>query len=194
MIRSQPVVAGTMVVGGVAATRTGEQLLEAAVREHARLVYRVTYSILRNHHDAEDATQETFVRALRYRTKLGEIDDIRAWLARIAWRVAVDRRPRGSQVTLGDWEQSPGELRSSEAPADEVVLGAQLHALLEAMIASLPSKLRDPLVLSTLEELSPGDVARLLGISEAAVRSRIFRARQILREKLEVRLEGRHET
>ncbi len=83
-------VAGTMVVGGVAATRAGEQLLEAAVREHARLVYRVTYSILRNHHDAEDATQETFVRALRYRTKLGEIDDIRAWLARIAWRVAVD--------------------------------------------------------------------------------------------------------
>jgi RNA polymerase sigma-70 factor (ECF subfamily) len=188
------VVAGTMVVSGAAATRTGEQLLERAVREHARLVYRVAYSILRNHHDAEDAAQETFVRALRHMTRLGEIDDVRAWLARIAWRVAVDRRPRSSRVTLGDWEQSTGELRSSEAPADQVVLGAQLHALLEAMIASLPGKLRDPLVLSTLEEFSPGDVARLLGISEAAVRSRIFRARQILREKLAVRLEGRHET
>ncbi len=44
--------------------------LELAVREHARLVYRVAYSVLRDHHDAEDATQETFLRVLRYRRKL----------------------------------------------------------------------------------------------------------------------------
>src|SRR5258708_14447008 len=47
-----------------------EDALEAAVREHARLVYRIAYSVLRNHHDAEDATQETFVRVLRYARKL----------------------------------------------------------------------------------------------------------------------------
>jgi DNA-directed RNA polymerase specialized sigma24 family protein len=74
------------------------------------------------------------------------------------------------------------------------VLGTQLSLLLEPMIAALPAKLRDPLVLSTIEELSPRDIARVLGIGEAAVRSRLFWARQILREKLALRLEGRHGT
>ena len=52
------------------------------------------------------------------------------------------------------------------------------------MIAALPEKLRQPLILSTIEEMSPREVAATLGIDEAAVRSRVFRARQILREKL----------
>lgn len=75
----------------MAMARTHEDVLEAAVREHARLVYRVAYSVLRNHHDAEDATQETFVRVLRYRRKLSEVQSQRNWLARIAWRVAAER-------------------------------------------------------------------------------------------------------
>jgi hypothetical protein len=50
--------------------RTEDDQLELAVREHARLVYRVAYSVLRDHHDAEDATQETFLRVLRYRQRL----------------------------------------------------------------------------------------------------------------------------
>jgi DNA-directed RNA polymerase specialized sigma24 family protein len=58
----------------------------------------------------------------------------------------------------------------------------------------LPTKLRDPLTLSTIQDLSPAQVASALGINEAAVRSRIFRARQILREKLAVLLEGNRAT
>ena len=56
------------------------------------------------------------------------------------------------------------------------------------MIAALPEKLREPLILSTIEEMSPREVAATLEINEAAVRSRIFRARQILREKLAARM------
>ena len=52
---------------------TGEDALEAAVREHARMVYRIAYSVLRNHHDAEDYTQETFVRVLKYRRNLENV-------------------------------------------------------------------------------------------------------------------------
>src|SRR5215475_2005596 len=72
-------------------TTTNEDALEAMVREHARLVYRIAYSVSRNHHDAEDVTQETFVRVLRYRRKIEGIDDPKTWIARIAWRVAVER-------------------------------------------------------------------------------------------------------
>lgn len=75
---------------------TWESMLEALVREHSRLVYRIAYSVLRRHHDAEDAAQETFMRVLRYRSKLADVRDAKTWLARIAWRVAVDRsRQRG---------------------------------------------------------------------------------------------------
>jgi RNA polymerase sigma-70 factor (ECF subfamily) len=68
--------------------------------------------------------------------------------------------------------------------------GAELSAALERMIAALPEKLREPLILSTIEEMSPKEVAATLSINEAAVRSRVFRARQILRDKLAGRSRG----
>jgi RNA polymerase sigma factor (sigma-70 family) len=68
--------------------------------------------------------------------------------------------------------------------AERVLLEQERSAALERLISALPSPLRDALVLSTLEEIAPRDVAAMLGISEAAVRSRSFRAREILREKL----------
>jgi RNA polymerase sigma factor (sigma-70 family) len=72
--------------------------LEAVVRQHARLVYQVAYLLLRNHHDAEDAPQETFLRVWRYRKRLPEARDLKAWLARIAWRVALDRRKNAAEI------------------------------------------------------------------------------------------------
>jgi hypothetical protein len=63
-----------------------KDLLENLVQQHARLVYRIAYAVLRRHHDAEDATQETFVRVLRYSRKLAGVEDHKTWLARIAWR------------------------------------------------------------------------------------------------------------
>jgi RNA polymerase sigma-70 factor (ECF subfamily) len=68
-----------------------DRVLESLVREHSRLVYRIAYAVLRSHHDAEDSTQETFLRVLRYSSKLDAVEDPKTWLTRIAWRVAVDR-------------------------------------------------------------------------------------------------------
>jgi RNA polymerase sigma-70 factor (ECF subfamily) len=162
-------------------------LLEALVREHSRLVYRIAYAVLRQHHDAEDATQETFMRVLRYSSKLDAVEDPKTWLARIAWRVAVDRSRRRGQkreIPLEDPDKPIDEVASSETAANETLHGKQFSAALERMIAALPEKLRQPLILSTVEEMSPREVAATLGINEAAVRSRVFRARQILRKKL----------
>lgn len=168
--------------------RTNEEMLEALVREHSRLVYRIAFAVLRRHHDAEDATQETFMRVLRYKSKLATVEDPKAWLVRIAWRVAVDRsrlRGRTREIPLDDPEKPIEEPASPDALADATVHGTQLGAALERMIAILPAKLREPLVLSTVEDMSPQEVAVTLGINESAVRSRVFRARQILKEKLQ---------
>jgi RNA polymerase sigma-70 factor (ECF subfamily) len=160
-----------------------EDLLETAAREHARFLYRIAYSVLRNPADAEDATQEVFLRVLRYEKKMARIDDRKAWLARIAWRVAVDRQNQRAKLSARTVE--PVEtLVADMAGADRVLLEQERSAALERMIAALPRRLRDVLVLSTVEEIAPREIASMLGISEAAVRSRAFRAREILREKL----------
>jgi RNA polymerase sigma-70 factor (ECF subfamily) len=167
--------------------RSEHAALESLVREHSRLVYRIAYAILRSHHDAEDATQETFLRVMRYSHKLANVENHKTWLARIAWRVAVDRsqrRGRRHEIAIDDPEGSVQETPSSESTAHDAMHILQVRAQLEKMISVLPEKLRQPLILSALEEMSPREVAATLGINEAAVRSRVFRARQILREKL----------
>lgn len=201
MIEGTRVVAGEAILSSAATIdrRPGErgqlerteEAIEALIRHHSRLVYRIAYAVLRRHHDAEDVTQETFLRVLRYSSKLAAVEDPKTWLARIAWRVAVDRAKqygRKREIALEDRERSFEEVASPETPAEQTVHGVQTAAALERLIAALPDKLRQPLILSTIEEMSPREVAATLGINEAAVRSRVFRARQILKEKLAQRV------
>ena len=171
-----------------------ESELEALVREHAQLVFRIAYSVLRNHADAEDATQETFLRAVRHRAKLREIQEPKAWLARIAWRVAIDRKRMGTPASLDDVEGSEGaaalrSLRDSGAGAEQIASDRQMLALMEQLIAGLPRELREVTILATVEELSTRQMSEVLGIPEATVRTRLFRARQMLRDKLATLLE-----
>jgi RNA polymerase sigma-70 factor, ECF subfamily len=195
MVEGKRVVAGEAILSaGVSIEKIersgvddGERVLEALVREHSRLVYRIAFGVLRHHHEAEDAVQETFLRVLRYGSRLGQIEDPKPWLARIAWRVAVDRAKRQGrkhEIPMDDPEGGVDEVASMATPADETVEGSQFTRLLERLISALPEKLREPLILSTIEEMSPREIARTLQINEAAVRSRVFRARQVLEEKL----------
>ena len=97
-----------------------DELLEALVQQHSRLVYRIAYAVLRRHHDAEDATQETFMRVLRYSSKLSRVENPKTWLARIAWRVAVERgkqRRWDRETPLDDPEKPSVELAASDSAA-----------------------------------------------------------------------------
>jgi RNA polymerase sigma-70 factor, ECF subfamily len=199
MIEGRRVVAGDAILSGLATSEQSRaqskddsrdarasQLIEQLVREHSRMVYRIAYAVLRRHHDAEDAAQETFLRVLRYSAKLDAVEDAKTWLARIAWRVAVDRnsrRDKAREIALEDPARPLAEVASAETGAGEKLQEAHFEAALERLIAALPAKLREPLILSTIEEMSPREVAATLGINEAAVRSRVFRARKTLKEK-----------
>lgn len=158
--------------------------LEIALREHSLLVYRISYSVLGDRAEADDATQETFLRALRYGKKFERIQNPKAWLARVAWRVAVERRNH-RQTADAEVETNAHEIASRTTGAEQVLLEQERSVLLNALLAALPGTLRHPLILSSIEELSAREVADTLGISEAAVRSRAFRARQILKERLQ---------
>ena len=167
--------------------------LEVLVQEHSAMVFRIAYSVLRNPEDAEDAAQETFLRALRYRRRLSQVEDPRRWLARVAWRVALDRRRRHPETSLEDAAQAVRRLRDSGAASDQIAAGRQMMALLEGLIAALPAELRHAITLSAVEEMPAAEAAVLLEIPEATVRTRVFRARQILKEKLAALLEARHD-
>ena len=177
------------------ATGIAQQEVEALVRDHAGTVFRAAWSVLRDHHDAEDVVQETFLRVLRHRHKLPEIEDRRAWVVRIAWRLALDRiRKRGVQSAepLDEAVDAIVASRRSGASAEQIVGDRQMLSLTERLIAGLPADLREAITLSTVQELSSVEVATVLGIPHSVVRNRVFRARQLLREKLSVLLEGQH--
>src|SRR5512140_2863219 len=109
--------------------------LETLVRTHARLVFRVAYSVLRNREDAEDAAQETYIRLMRQ--DLGKIEDPRLWLARVAWRVAVDRVRKHPTQSL-DADDHYHEIADAAPRADQTVLEAELQAQVEKLIEALP--------------------------------------------------------
>ena len=163
--------------------KTAATDIESVVREHARFVFKLAYSMLRNVEDAEDAVQETFLRVHRS-GDLPDVREIKAWLARIAWRVALDRIQWRPQAELEALTEAGFQARSEEASAEQLLARQEQATLLQRLIATLPEELRHPLVLSTVEEMSSVEIGKVLGIPEASVRTRLFRARQQLKEKL----------
>jgi RNA polymerase sigma-70 factor (ECF subfamily) len=121
------------------------------------------------------------------------VDDPQKWLARIAWRVAIERKKKTPDISFEESATLISRLNAAERSADEAMIAQETSAVLDRMIPSLPRRLREVLILSTVEEMSPADVASILKISEAAVRSRLFRAREILREKITALLVKSHD-
>jgi RNA polymerase sigma-70 factor (ECF subfamily) len=113
----------------------------------------------------------------------------KAWVAKIAWRMALDHAKRRTRPRI-NVESSLDQLRVAGIEIDERMAEEQQVQLLRAMIATLPCDLREPLVLSTVDEMSNSDIAEVLGIPEASVRTRMARARTMLKQKVEALSKG----
>jgi RNA polymerase sigma-70 factor, ECF subfamily len=168
--------------GPVATAVAGAEVTIAAlVDEHTGTLYRVAYSVLRNAADAEDAVQETYLRVLRHRDELGEIRDHRVWLVRIVWNVVLDRKRRAkTRPETDDIADLARMLPAEGLSAEERVASAQHHERVLRAVEELPEKERQVLMLSAFEELSSVEIARILGATESTVRSRLFRARNLM--------------
>ncbi len=157
--------------------------VEDLVRQHTGLVYRIAYSALRDHHDAEDAVQETFLRVVRYRAQLKRVNDRKSWLAQIAWRAAVEMSGRRKRRTSEEPAEALANAIGAGPSAEDTLMEEQIDAMLASFIAVLPSDLRDVITLSTVQELNSREIGAVLGIPETTVRTRQMRARQELKEK-----------
>lgn len=169
-------------------SRADDAAFQTFVERNLRFAFRVAWALLRNRADADDVAQECFLRIARKRAWRG-IRDERAYIARIVWRLAQDRR-RSSPREEGGMELDT--ITSTDHSPEATVLSDTSMARIHSLIDALPEELRQPLVLSTLEEMTSAQIAATLGIPEGTVRTRIQRARALLKQKLTPASEARH--
>src|SRR5258707_1053429 len=157
---------------------------EERLAECGPLAYRVARGVFRNAADAEDVAQEALLRAYRRFDRLRARGRFRAWLVRIAFRLALDRLRSGKRRELRDTFWSQPEHQPRVATAEDLAASNEFQAHLDNALAELPEKLRLVLLLAAMEGHTIDEIAALLGISTGTVKSRIFYARRQLAEKL----------
>lgn len=180
-------VSGSTPAAGTLADADPDREFEARLVESSTLAFRVAYAVLRNREDAEDVAQEAFAKAYRGFRQLRERERFRAWLVRTTWRTALDRQRANRRRTTREESAGPGVVRTrTHAAADlEVSLEAQERAEhLWRAIDGLAEKLRVVVVLAGIEGHDIKEVAALLQLPEGTVKSRLFAARQQLKEAL----------
>jgi RNA polymerase sigma-70 factor (ECF subfamily) len=161
------------------------------VSRHARFLYRVALSLLRNGPDAEDAVQDALLKLYRGRAWM-EMSDERAFLARTVWRVGLDRLgTAGAKAMRNAEDVSAINLESGAKGPEEVAMETDERRLMRDMIEALPEEFRQPLVLSAIEGMRSSEVAAVMGIPEGTVRTRVLRAKERLREAFQASLLAR---
>ena len=158
---------------------------EARLVESSTLALRVAYGVLRHKQDAEDVAQEAFAKAYRSFRQLRDRERFRAWLVRMTWRLAIDRRRGDKRRDVREQRSSDMDVAQDFSPAEQDLLARERAARLWQAIDALPEKLRVVVVLAGIEEHNLREVAQLLDVPEGTVKSRMFDARQRLKELLQ---------
>jgi RNA polymerase sigma-70 factor (ECF subfamily) len=167
---------------------------ETVMRRHNGMLFRVARSILKDDHEAEDALQEAYVDAYGQIAKFRGDAKLSTWLTRIVINEALGRlrkRKRdgvvvpltAAQPDAQEREEPVLDDRSSESP-ENAVLRSEVRRLLEQKVDKLPVAYRTVFIMREVEEMTVEETAMCLSIPSATVRTRLFRARALLRESL----------
>ncbi len=160
-------------------------LFELLMRRHNQRIYRAIRAILRRDEEVEDVMQQTYLNAFRHLGQFAGEARFATWLTSIAVNEAVARLRRGRIAEARDAGDEPiAVLPSRDADPETEVIGAELRAVLEQSILSLPERYRTVLVLRQVEGLSTEETAESLGIKADAVKTRLKRARTMLRDDI----------
>jgi len=168
---------------------------EPLVRKHERRVFRLTLAVLGNIEDAEEAMQDTFVKGFRHLDQFRREARFTTWLTRIAINEAIQKRSkRKNLVPLAEAETAteqftPKRYESWKCNPEQLYGKQEIHRIVEGAIQSLPEIYREVFVLRDVEELNAEEAAEALGITVPALKSRLLRARLMLRETLAEKFE-----
>ncbi|MGH3354568.1 MAG: RNA polymerase sigma factor SigE [Nocardioidaceae bacterium] len=157
------------------------------VRTHSARVYRLAYRLTGNVHDAEDLTQEVFVRVFRSLSSYTP-GTFEGWLHRITTNLFLDQARRKKKIRFDSLAEDAEQRLPGRAPTPEIALHDQLFdADIEQALSELPPDFRAAVVLCDIEGLSYEEIAAVLEVKLGTVRSRIHRGRSMLRKALEHR-------
>lgn len=157
---------------------------ENIVREHTGRVYRLAYRLTGNPHDAEDLTQEVFVRVFRSLDSYTP-DNFEGWLHRITTNLFLDKARRRARLRFDSLsDDAAARLVGTGATPDAHLVDGLFDDDVERALASLPNDFRAAVVLCDVEGLSYDEIGEVLGIKTGTVRSRIHRGRRLLRKAL----------
>lgn len=164
---------------------------ERLAQEHKDAVYRQMIRVCGNHEDAEDVLVEAMLKAYRHLDQLREVVAFRSWLAQIARRVCWQLKEREALLPL--LQLSVLEEEGQEMPETRTDLEAeaglrQMKELLTEAIQNLPAKYREIYEMRDLEDVPGDEAAKRLGVSLTAMKSRLHRARSMVRNYLDERL------
>lgn len=156
------------------------QAKDRFVRDNIRRIFAIIYRIVGNAADAQDLTQETFIKALQRQDQLKDPEKAAQWLGRVASNTAIDflrRRARVSFTGLDEQVDASFDLASPSRRPDDELLRQEQSRKLNDCLNELSTRERAALVLRDVEDMPAQDVARILGCSPATVRSHIANAR-----------------
>lgn len=153
------------------------------VRQHADRVYRLAYRLSGNQHDAEDLTQETFIRVFRS-VQNYQPGTFEGWLHRITTNLFLDMVRRRARIRMEALPEDYDRVPADEPNPEQIYHDSRLGADLQAALDSLPPEFRAAVVLCDIEGLSYEEIGATLGVKLGTVRSRIHRGRQALRDYL----------
>jgi RNA polymerase sigma-70 factor (ECF subfamily) len=161
-------------------------LFEVLMRRYNQRLYRVVRAILGNHADAEDAMQQAYLNAYAHLHQYEHRGSFAGWLTRIAVHEAFARNRGRAEAAVTESFAGDGTDRipSPSPDPEQAALSSELRRDLEASIDSLPETYRPVFVLREVEGLSTAETAEALGLSEDVVKTRLRRARAMLREAL----------
>ncbi|MTI81906.1 MAG: sigma-70 family RNA polymerase sigma factor [Firmicutes bacterium] len=158
------------------------------VERYQHHVYSLGYKLLKSPHEAQDAAQEIFIRTHKALPTFKGQSKFSTWLYRIATNHCLDtlRRNQREQNKNVDWNNNNNQISTSDAGSqpEEALLNKEKQQAVKRSLDALPDKYRLPLILHHYQELSYRQTAEVLEIGEAAVATRIHRAKQMLKEKL----------
>ena len=156
---------------------------DEVVREHADRVYRLAYRLTGNQHDAEDLTQETFIRVFRS-VQNYQPGTFEGWLHRITTNLFLDMVRRRGRIRMEALPEDYDRVPADEPNPEQIYHDSRLGPDLQAALDSLPPEFRAAVVLCDIEGLSYEEIGATLGVKLGTVRSRIHRGRQALRDYL----------
>ncbi len=163
-----------------------QQAFGELVQLHQTAVYNLAYRMLGERGEAEDAAQETFLRAYAHLERYDADRPFRTWLLSIASNHCIDRLRKRRLTWLSLDEPMPPHpaLNSNEIEPEDAVISNEREAVIQRMLAELSPDYRAAVILRYWYDLSYTEIAEMLDTTESAVKSRLFRARQALAEKM----------